>query len=105
MTDLTALTLAEARDLLHKRECSAVELAEAHIAALGSARGLNAFVLETPDQARAMAAASDTRLKAADARPLEGIPLGIKDLFATKAYAPRPARTSSTISSRPTSRP
>ena len=84
MTDLAALTLADARDRLRGRELSAVELADAHLAAMEKARVLNAYVLETPDQARAMAQAADARLKAGDARPLEGIPLGIKDLFATK---------------------
>ena len=84
MTDPTSLTLADARDRLRKRELSAVELAKAHLAAMAKARTLNAFVLETPDQALAMAKQSDARLKAGAARPLEGIALGIKDLFATK---------------------
>ena len=84
MTDPTSLTLADARDRLRKRELSAVELAEAHLAAMAKARTLNAFVLETPDQALAMAKQSDARIKAGAARPLEGIALGIKDLFATK---------------------
>ena len=84
MTDPTSLTLADARDRLRKRDVSAVELAEAHLAAMAKARTLNAFVLETPDQALAMAKQSDARLKAGAARPLEGIALGIKDLFATK---------------------
>jgi aspartyl-tRNA(Asn)/glutamyl-tRNA(Gln) amidotransferase subunit A len=84
MTGLTALTLAEARDQLRKKEFSAVELTDAHLAAIERARALNAYVLETPDQARAMAKQSDARLRAGDARPLEGIALGVKDLFATK---------------------
>jgi aspartyl-tRNA(Asn)/glutamyl-tRNA(Gln) amidotransferase subunit A len=84
MTELTALTLAEARDGLRKRAFSAAELADAHIAAIEQARALNAYVLETPDAARAMAKDADARLKAGEARPLEGLPLGIKDLFATK---------------------
>jgi aspartyl-tRNA(Asn)/glutamyl-tRNA(Gln) amidotransferase subunit A len=84
MTELTALTLAEARDGLRKRAFSAAELADAHVAAMEQARALNAYVIETPEVARAMAKDADARLKAGDARPLEGIPLGIKDLFATK---------------------
>ena len=84
MTELTSLTLAEARDGLRKRAFSAAELADAHVVAIEQARALNAYVLETPDTARAMAKAADARLTAGDARPLEGIPLGIKDLFATK---------------------
>jgi aspartyl-tRNA(Asn)/glutamyl-tRNA(Gln) amidotransferase subunit A len=84
MTELTSLTLGEARDGLRGKRFSAVELAAAHLAAMEAARALNAYVLETPDQARAMASAADARLATGDARPLEGIPLGVKDLFATR---------------------
>src|SRR5882757_5419092 len=84
MTGLTDLTLAQARECLRRREFSAVELADAHLAAMERARALNAFVLETPDIARAMAGAADARLQRREARPLDGIPLGIKDLFATR---------------------
>jgi aspartyl-tRNA(Asn)/glutamyl-tRNA(Gln) amidotransferase subunit A len=83
MTDLTSLTLADARDRLRKKEFSAAELVQAHLAAMERARALNAYVLETPEQALAMAKAADARLASGDARPLEGISLGIKDLFAT----------------------
>jgi len=84
MTDLTALDLAQARDALRKKEFSALELADAHIAAMEKARALNAFVLETPDRARDMARASDARLAKGEGGPLEGLPLGIKDLFCTE---------------------
>ena len=84
MSDLTGLTIAEARDGLKKRAFSAKELTEAHIKAMEKARALNAFVTETPDIARAGAAEADKRIAAGVARPLEGIPLGIKDLFCTK---------------------
>jgi aspartyl-tRNA(Asn)/glutamyl-tRNA(Gln) amidotransferase subunit A len=84
MRELTSLTLAEARDRLRRREFSAVELADAHLAAMEKARALNAYVLETPDRARAMAEAADAQLAAGDARPLEGLGLGVKDMFATK---------------------
>jgi aspartyl-tRNA(Asn)/glutamyl-tRNA(Gln) amidotransferase subunit A len=84
MNDLTSLTLAQARDRLHRKEFSAAELVEAHLAAMEKARTLNAYVLETPEQARAMAKGADARLKRGDARPLEGLALGIKDMFATK---------------------
>ena len=59
MTELTHLTLAEARDGLKAKSFSATELAKAHIAAIEKARALNAYVLETPEKALAMAAASD----------------------------------------------
>jgi aspartyl-tRNA(Asn)/glutamyl-tRNA(Gln) amidotransferase subunit A len=84
LTELTELSLAAARDALVKKSLSAVELTKAHIAAIEAARTLNCFVTETPDRALAMAAQSDARLKRGEARPLEGIPLGIKDLYCTQ---------------------
>src|SRR5579862_3509018 len=83
MSDLTALTLAQARDGLRAKQFSASELTDAHLAAVESARALNAFVLETPERARNMARASDARLAKKQGGPLEGLPLGIKDLFCT----------------------
>jgi aspartyl-tRNA(Asn)/glutamyl-tRNA(Gln) amidotransferase subunit A len=83
MSDLTRLTLAQARDALAAKSISATELTQAHIAAVEAARGLNAFVAETPDQALAMAKASDARIARGEALPLDGIPLGIKDLYCT----------------------
>jgi aspartyl-tRNA(Asn)/glutamyl-tRNA(Gln) amidotransferase subunit A len=83
MTELTSMTLAQARERLRQRELSAHELASAHVAAMERARVLNAYVLETPERALAMARASDARLRAGEAGPLEGIPLGVKDMFAT----------------------
>ena len=84
MTDLTSLTLTEARDLLKARKVSSRDLTDAFLTAMEEARSLNAYVLETPEKARAMAAASDARLAAGQGGPLEGIPLGIKDLFCTE---------------------
>jgi len=84
MTDLTKLTLADARDALKAKTISAHELTDAHISAMEKARALNAYVLDTADQARAMAKASDEKLAKGAGGPLEGIPLGIKDLYATK---------------------
>lgn len=84
MSDLTLLTIATAREGLRKKEFSAVELTEAYIAAIEKARILNAYIVETPDKARAMAKASDAKLAKGEGGALEGIPLGIKDLYATK---------------------
>jgi aspartyl-tRNA(Asn)/glutamyl-tRNA(Gln) amidotransferase subunit A len=84
VNDLTSLTLAEARDGLSSKRFSAAELADAHLAAIEKARALNAFVLETPERATAMAKASDARIAAGKAGPLEGIPLAIKDMFCTE---------------------
>ncbi|MGB8315235.1 MAG: Asp-tRNA(Asn)/Glu-tRNA(Gln) amidotransferase subunit GatA [Aestuariivirga sp.] len=84
MTSLTALTIAQAREGLRKKEFSAVELTEAYISAVEKARILNAYIVETPEMARIMAKASDARLAKGEGGALEGIPLGIKDLYATK---------------------
>jgi aspartyl-tRNA(Asn)/glutamyl-tRNA(Gln) amidotransferase subunit A len=84
MTDLTSLTISAARDGLKKKAFSARELTDAYLAAMEKARILNAYIVETPEEARAMAQASDARLAKGEAGALEGIPLGIKDLFATR---------------------
>lgn len=84
-SELTSLTLAAARDGLARGDFSSVELTGAFNAAIEAANpSLNAYVVTTPDQALEMAAASDARRKAGTAGPLEGIPLGIKDLFCTR---------------------
>jgi aspartyl-tRNA(Asn)/glutamyl-tRNA(Gln) amidotransferase subunit A len=83
MNDLTALTLAAARNALRTKQISATDLADAHLAAMERARTLNAYVLETPERARAMAKASEARLAKGEGGPLEGLPLGIKDMFCT----------------------
>jgi aspartyl-tRNA(Asn)/glutamyl-tRNA(Gln) amidotransferase subunit A len=86
MTELTALSLAQARDALRKKEFSATELADAYLSAVDAADALNAFVLKTPDRTREMARASDGRLVKGEGGPLEGLPLGIKDLFCTAGF-------------------
>ena len=83
MTDLTSLTLADAREGLAQKSFTALELTDAHLAAMEKARVLNAYVLETPEQARTQARAADATIAKGDAGPLAGIPLGVKDLFAT----------------------
>lgn len=85
MTEPTSLTIAEARDALKARSLSAVELTDAYLAAIDAANpAFNAYVSVTADKARGMAQASDARLAAGAAGALEGIPLGVKDLFATE---------------------
>ena len=83
MSDLTSLTLKAAIEGLTDKAFSAEELTRAHIEAVERARTLNAYVLETPDKAIAMARASDARRAQGEAGPLDGAPLGIKDLFCT----------------------
>ncbi len=85
MTELTKLTISEAREKLAQKDISSAELTESYIGAIEAANdSLNAYVALTFDQARTMAKASDERLAAGAGGALEGIPLGIKDLFCTK---------------------
>ncbi len=85
MTELTKLTIAEAREKLAAKAFTATELTEAYLSAIDTANEkLNAYVAVTHDKARTMAKASDERIAKGEAGALEGIPLGIKDLFATE---------------------
>src|SRR5215216_1461931 len=84
MTDLTSMTIAEAREGLASKSFTSLELTDAHLSAIEAARSLNAFILETPIQARDMARAADEKIAKGEGGPLAGIPLGIKDLFATR---------------------
>lgn len=83
MTDLTRLTIAEAREGLKNKEFSTVELTEAYIKNMEIKRKLNAFICETPDKALEQAKISQAKIENGTAGDLEGIPLGIKDLFCT----------------------
>ena len=106
MTELTSLTLAEARDGLRRRDFSAAELTDAHLAAIEKARALNAYVLETPDKARAMAKAVRRAARATARRGRsKAFRSASRICSAPRACAPRRARTSSTISCRPMNRP
>ncbi len=84
MTDLTSLTLAEARDRLKSRAISSLEITKAHLEAMERAKALNAFVATTADRALQMAEASDARVAKGEGGLLEGLPIGVKDLYATK---------------------
>lgn len=85
MSDLTRLTLKAGLDGLKSRAFSSVEITEAHLDAIKRANpSLNAYVAVTADRALEQARAADVKLAAGDAGPLEGAPLGIKDLFCTE---------------------
>src|SRR3954469_25736781 len=90
MAALTDLTLAELSAAMAKKEVSALEVADAHLRKLDEHRALNAFITETPAEARAMAKASDERRARGQGGLLEGVPLAIKDLFLTEG-GPAPA--------------
>ncbi len=85
MTDLTALTISQARKKLRAKEITSTELTSAYLEAANAANGsLNAYVAMTDDLALEQAKTSDAKLAQGEGGDLEGIPLGIKDLFATK---------------------
>ena len=84
MSDLIAMTLAEARDAIRAKKISSKELTGAFVKAIEGARPLNAFITEAGEQALLMADAADRRIAKGEMGALEGLPLAIKDLFCTK---------------------
>lgn len=85
MNELTALTIAGAREKLASKEISATELTEAYLGAIDSGNGaINAYIEVTNENARHWAKVSDEKLAKGEGGALEGIPVGIKDLFATE---------------------
>lgn len=79
------LTITEALQKLKSGEITSVELTQAYlkrIADLGDQ--LNCYITLTPERALADAAASDARYAAGNPLPMDGIPIGMKDLFATR---------------------
>jgi len=83
MNQLTRLTLTEALEGLAKKSFSCLELTQAYLQSMEKQRALNAFILETPEQALSMAKLSDHRRQKGKIGLLEGIPIAIKDLFCT----------------------
>lgn len=87
MSEITQWSLHRLRDALRKKEVSAVEVARAHADAISDASVLNAVTTPTPERAIEMAEQSDKRLASGEGGALEGIPLGVKDMFCTKGIA------------------
>jgi aspartyl-tRNA(Asn)/glutamyl-tRNA(Gln) amidotransferase subunit A len=84
MSTITDLGIAALRDGVRDGAFSAREVAEGFNAAVAGAKLLNAFIVETPDHALAAADAADKDRAAGSLKPLSGVPIGMKDLFATK---------------------
>ena len=87
MADLLSLSAVEARAALDAGEVSAPELTGAYLAAIEETGALNNYVAVTADKAMEMAEASQVRIKADEAGLIEGIPVGVKDLFCTAGVA------------------
>ncbi len=83
MSNLLDLTALQARQGLEKGDFTSVELTNAYLAAAQETKGLNNYVAMTEARALEMAAASDAKYAAGNAGALEGLPIGVKDLFAT----------------------
>ena len=84
MTDLTDLTINESLIKLKNKEISPLELTRAYVEKMADNAKYNAYVTETTEHALAQAAEAEKRYANGTNRSLEGIPLGIKDLFCTK---------------------
>ena len=79
------LTLTESLQKLNNREISAVELTRAYLDRIEKyGADLNCYITTTPERAMADAAASDARRAAGETLALDGIPIAMKDLFATR---------------------
>ncbi|WP_424981059.1 Asp-tRNA(Asn)/Glu-tRNA(Gln) amidotransferase subunit GatA [Maritalea sp. S77] len=83
-TELTKLSLADTVSGLKNKDFTSKEVTASYLYAIEKAQSLNAYVAVTADQALDMAEKSDERLAKGEGGALEGVPLGIKDLFCTK---------------------
>lgn len=84
MSDLTKLNITELKVGLSKGEISSVELTKAYLKEIEAQKDLNAYITVTADLAIKQAELADKNIKSGTAKSLEGIPLGIKDLYCTK---------------------
>nr|MCH9765768.1 Asp-tRNA(Asn)/Glu-tRNA(Gln) amidotransferase subunit GatA [Alphaproteobacteria bacterium] len=84
MTELTDLTLSDARDKLRSKDVSSQELTQAFLDLIEDSNGaLNAYVAVTAERALAQAKDADKRLQKGNGLALDGLPIGHKDLFCT----------------------
>ena len=85
LSELTALDLSQASELVHKKEVSPVELTRACLERIEQANPeLNAFITVSVDNAQADARDAEHDLQQGKWRgPLHGIPISLKDLFDT----------------------
>jgi aspartyl-tRNA(Asn)/glutamyl-tRNA(Gln) amidotransferase subunit A len=86
MTDITELGVAAIRDSVAQGDFTATEVAEAFNANVAAAQdALNAFIVATPEKALDAARMVDAaRAAGKPLGKLAGVPIGMKDLFATR---------------------
>jgi len=84
MSDLSKLTISDALEAMTRKELTATELVKANIDNSIKNEKLNCYVTQTFENALEQAKESDTRYAKGENRKLEGIPVGVKDLYCTK---------------------
>jgi aspartyl-tRNA(Asn)/glutamyl-tRNA(Gln) amidotransferase subunit A len=86
MPELTALSIRELRDLLVRRQVSALEVARAHLDRIESLdeSTVRSLLTTTRETAEAQARRADERLASGDAGPLIGVPMILKDVLTTR---------------------
>ena len=84
MSDFLKLDLLGASIALKNKEISSVELTNAYLNAIEKTSSLGAYLDVQADYALEMANRSDKKIQQGIAGPLEGIPIGVKDMFCTK---------------------
>jgi len=84
MTELTKLSIKDTLAGLKNKKFSATEITNSYIQNIEKNRHLNCFITETFDIALNQAKEADKNIAKGEIRDLEGIPLGIKDLYCTK---------------------
>lgn len=84
MSELLNITIEDALSGLKAKKFSSTELTKAHIAQMEKTRDLNAYIVETPEIALRQAEAADKKIASGNMGLLEGIPIGVKDLYCTK---------------------
>lgn len=84
MTDLTKLTIKDALNALENKDFKTTELVEQHIEKSNHSKNLNCYITDRFDEALEDAKLSDEKYETGKNRKLEGIPVGVKDLFCTK---------------------
>ena len=84
MSDLLKYDLLQASIAIKKKEFSSVELTNAYIKAIEDTSPLGTYLEIVKDKALNMAANSDKNISNGVSKPLEGLPIGIKDMFCTK---------------------
>ncbi len=83
MKEILNLSVIEIKKALQNKNFSATELTQTYLDAVHDTKMLNNYVTVTEEKAMEMAKISDEKYQKNEERILEGIPIGVKDLFCT----------------------